>query len=573
MFAKRLIQELPQAMKYIYKQVFYKWLALLTNMLLTAQFCYIFVLLIKQQLTAHHLLWIAGSTVMLLMIRAIVLKKANDLSFQAACLVKTTLRQRLFHHIFKIGPAYQEKVSTSELVQLAVEGIEQLETYFALYLPQLFYSLLAPATLFITFLWFDWRSALVLLLCVPLIPISIIAVQKFAKKLLAKYWQHYTTLGDSFLENLQGLTTLKIYQSDGYQHQKMNKEAETFRKVTMRVLIMQLNSISVMDIVAYAGAGLGSYLALLHYQQHTISLFSAFLIILLSFEFFIPLRQLGSFFHIAMNGIAASDKIFMLLDQPINTEKKQKLTKPNFPVHVNQLSFSYDKDRQILKDISFDISNGQFIGIVGQSGSGKSTIAKLIMGYHSHYSGDILIQGISRKKICDHSFFQHFVYVHHEPVIFKGTVRENLAFYQHIDDKQLENVLKKVCLYDYFQQLDGLDTEIMESGSNLSGGQKQRLNIARALLFPFDVYIFDEATSNIDVESENIILDIIKALAKEKTVVMITHRLSNITECDQILVIDQGTIKEHGTHQQLLKQKGIYQQLINQQKQLEVYQQ
>lgn len=573
MFNKRLIQELPDAMVIIYKQVFYKWLALLTNIILTFEFCFLFVQLIKNKLSVSSLIILIVSAFFILVLRGIILKKSNDFSFQAASLVKTTLRTKLFDHILKMGMHYQEKVTTSELVQLAVEGINQLETYFAMYLPQLFYSLLAPLTLFIIFLFFDYRSALILLICVPLIPVSIVAIQKFAKRLLAKYWDSYTTLGDSFLENLQGLTTLKIYQSDAYKHQEMNQEAENFRKITMRVLIMQLNSISIMDIVAYGGAGLGSYFAFMHYMHHEISLFAAIFIILLSFEFFIPLRQLGSFFHIAMNGIAASDKIFKILDQPITHSQHDYLEKTVYPIEVNHLSFSYQEDRQILKDISFSIKPHQFVGIVGESGSGKSTIAKLLMGYYSHYQGDILIQDLQRKTIKDEDFLNHFVYISHDPMIFKGTLKDNLCFQKNVDKSAIEKALKQVCLYDYFASLDGLETEILENGSNLSGGQKQRLNLARALLHNSDVYIFDEATSNIDVESENMILNVIEQLAREKTVIMITHRLSNVIHCDHILVFDQGQIKQQGNHQTLIQIDGIYQNLFKQQEQLEVYQQ
>ena len=572
MFNKRLIQELPDAMMIIYKQVFYKWLALITNITLTFEFCYLFVKLIENHLTISLLAIIIGSALILLILRGMILKKSNDYSFQSSSLVKTTLRTRLFDHVLKMGMHYQESVTTSELVQLAVEGINQLETYFAMYLPQLFYSLLAPLTLFIIFLFFDYRSALVLLICVPLIPVSIVAVQKFAKKLLAKYWDSYTTLGDSFLENLQGLTTLKIYQSDAYKHQEMNQEAENFRKITMRVLIMQLNSISIMDIVAYGGAGLGSYFAFTHYMHHEISLFAAILIILLSFEFFIPLRQLGSFFHIAMNGIAASDKIFKILDQPIDNSKSYHLENVSYPIEVKNLSFGYQEDRQILKDISFSIKPHQFVGIVGESGSGKSTIAKLIMGYYSRYKGDILIQNLQRKTIIDEIFLNHFVYISHDPMIFKGTLKDNLCFNHDIDKKAIDDALKKVCLYDFFANQKGLETEILENGSNLSGGQKQRLNLARALLHDSDVYIFDEATSNIDVESENMILDVIEQLAREKTVIMITHRLSNVINCDHVLVFDHGEIKQQGNHETLIQEQGIYQNLFKQQEQLEVYQ-
>lgn len=572
MFDKRLIKEMPEAKPYVMKQVICQWIALLTNILFTIGLCFVFVSLYKNELTINHLFICGIVAVGLFIIRAIVLKKATLYSFQGASLVKKFLRQRLFEKVLELGTHYQDYVSTSELVQLSVEGINQLETYFALYLPQLFYSVLAPFTLFIVICIYDFWSALVLLICVPLIPISIVLVQKFAKKLLSKYWNSYTTLGDSFLENLQGLTTLKIYQSDEYKQKQMNQEAENFRKITMRVLIMQLNSISIMDIVAYGGAGLGSYLAVSHYMNESINLFGALLIILLSFEFFIPLRQLGSFFHIAMNGMAASEKIFRILEIKDQHRGKGHMNLNEMSIEISNLSFQYDQKRSILKDVSLQVSPCQFVGIVGESGSGKSTIAKLIMGYHQNYEGQLKIQDQQRYDINDQEFVNKVMYITHDPMIFKGTVRDNLDFFHQYSDPQILEALRKVCLEDYFLQLDGLETKLLESGSNLSGGQKQRLNLARALLANCEMYIFDEATSNIDVESEENILSVIEELTQTKTIIMITHRLSTVKNCNQIFVMKDGRLVEKGTHQSLRQQKGLYDHLLNQQKALEVYQ-
>lgn len=572
MFDKRLIKELPETKPFVIKQVICQWVALFTNIVFTIGLCLIFVLLFEGRLEMRHFIFALLGSLCLFIIRAVVLKKATLYSFEGASLVKRNLRQRLFEKVLSLGNHYQDYVSTSELVQLSVEGINQLETYFALYLPQLFYSVLAPVTLFVVISFFDFSSALVLFICVPLIPISIVLVQKFAKKLLSKYWSSYTTLGDSFLENLQGLTTLKIYQSDEYKQQQMNQEAENFRRITMRVLIMQLNSISIMDIVAYGGAGLGSYFAISHYMQQSLNLFGALLIILLSFEFFIPLRQLGSFFHIAMNGMAASDKIFKVMDIQNQHIGESQLKSTDIDIQVSHLSFQYDQERQILKDISLSIKPHQFFGIVGESGSGKSTIAKLIMGYHQSYQGQLQIQGQERSDIHDTDFLKKVMYITHDPMIFKGTLRDNLDFYHQYSDEDIWNALKKVCLNEYFEQLAGLETQILESGSNLSGGQKQRLNLARALLADSEVYIFDEATSNIDVESEENILAVIAQLSHQKTIIMITHRLSTVKDCDEILVMKEGVLAEQGTHQQLQAKNGLYNQLLNQQRVLEVYQ-
>ena len=568
MFNKRLIQELNEAKIYIVKQVLFQWLALIMNVIFTIGICFVFYSLVLKTLTFKMLMSLLLISVILFLIRAYALRKANELSFISSSFVKRELREKLFDKVYKLGIHYSSVVSTSELIQLAVEGIEQLETYFSMYLPQLFYSLLAPFTLFIILAFFDLKSAIVLLICVPLIPIAIIAVQKFAKKLLAKYWTSYTTLGDGFLENLQGLTTLKIYGSDKDKQKQMNEEAENFRKITMRVLIMQLNSISIMDIVAYGGAAVGSFIAIQNYMNGSISLLSALIVILLSFEFFIPLRQLGSFFHIAMNGVAASDKIFRILDSTQSTVKDLALT--DFTdITIEDLSFQYNKDRQILKDIQLKINKNSFIGIVGESGSGKSTLAKLLMGFYD-YQGQLLINGKQRRDYNDESFLKQFVYITFDPMIFKGTIKDNLCLSTEYSDEEIWNALKKVRLDQFFKTQEGLETQILENGSNLSGGQKQRLNLARSLLFDGQVYIFDEATSNIDVESEEMIIDIIQALAKEKTVIMITHRLANVEECDSIIVINDGRIVEKGTHNNL-KNQGLYAELLHQQRELEDY--
>ena len=570
MFDKRLLRAVPKTKTFVMKQVMSQWIALLMNIVFTIMICFLFTFLLEKRLEMKHLIYVGMIMIVILSIRAKALKKAILFSFEGANLVKKILRQRLFEKVLSLGNHYQEAVSTSELVQLSVEGINQLETYFALYLPQLFYSVLAPITLFIVISFFDIKSAFILFLCVPLIPLSIICVQKFAKKLLSKYWNSYTTLGDSFLENLQGLTTFKIYQSDGFKQRQMYQEAQNFRKVTMRVLIMQLNSISIMDIVAYGGAGLGCFFAITHFQNQTLSLFGALFIVLMSFEFFIPLRQLGSFFHIAMNGIAASDKIFKILDLPVSLDGQYDLD-TSFDIRLEHVSFQYDDKRPILKDVSLHIQPHQFIVIVGESGSGKSTIATLMMGYHRCLEGYLYMGDHQCSDIRDESFMEHVMYVTHDPMILKGTVRENLNMFSQYRDEQLWDVLKQVRLDGFFHEQMGLDTPLLENGSNLSGGQKQRLNLARALLKDVDVYIFDEATSNIDVESENHILNVIETLIQTKTVIFITHRLQSVIHCDEIYVMQQGALVEQGTHQKLMHQEGIYHHMYQSQQELEVY--
>lgn len=372
------------------------------------------------------------------------------------------------------------------------------------------------------------------------------------------------------MENLQGLTTLKIYQADEWKQQEMNKEAENFRKITMKVLTMQLNSVSVMDLIAYGGAALGSIVAIISFQQGSLSLFQVICIVLLSSEFFIPLRLLGSFFHIAMNGIAASDKIFRILDQPVERVDKKQWKHDAMHIQLRDVSFSYDDERSILHHIYMQLKPGQFTAIVGESGSGKSTIAKLIAGLEKNYHGQLLIDGMQRNEIDDDAFYQSFLYVSHQPFIFKGSVRENLSIAsENVTEADMIAALQKVQLYAFIVEQGGLDMELMEQGNNLSGGQKQRLSIARALLANRDVYILDEAASNIDADSEDAIVSVIHKLAETKTVLMITHRLKSIADCDQIYVLDKGMCREHGTHEALLKMKGIYTRMYEKQQELE----
>lgn len=572
MINKRLINEVPQAKQYIKKQVFTQWQGLLANVLLIFLFAYLIEGTWNKSLASEGILCISLIITCLILFRMYAIKRAAKLSYLASEDVKDTLRDRLFRKLLELQNKYSTHVSTSEVVQLSVEGIDQLETYFGRYLPQLFYSMLAPGTLFLILVWIDWKSSLVLLLCVPFIPISIIAVQKFAKKRLSKYWGAYASLGDSFLENLQALTTLKIYQSDAYKHQKMNEEAENFRKITMKVLTMQLNSISVMDIVAYGGAAIGSIFAISAFLQGDISLGGVIAIVLLSSEFFIPLRLLGSFFHIAMNGMAASDKIFKILDIPCVEKGSVILNDSTVSVTLNNIHFSYDDARQVLQDIHMHMEPTSFTAIVGESGCGKSTCAKLIMGMMNNYQGEVLINDKERRTIAGESFWKHAAYITHNAVIFKGTVRDNLRMGKaSATDKEMLEALRSAKLLDFMMSEDGLDTILQEGGNNLSGGQRQRLSLARSLLKDCELYVFDEATSNIDVESEAVILSLIKKLAISKTVVMITHRLSTVKDCSKIYVMEQGKIHEEGNHIELMENRSLYYEMAKKQEALEEY--
>ena len=572
MIDKRLLKEMPQAKVMVWKQVFMQWLGMLSNIGMVFLFANIFVEMFQDTLTLRNLMLCAIGVILMIIVRMLTSMQASRYSYRASCDVKNHLRQRIYEKLLELKNSYTQHIATSELVQLSVEGVDQLETYFGRYLPQFFYSMLAPLTLFLILVWLDWRSSLVLLVCVPLIPLSIIAVQKFAKKLLSKYWTSYASLGDSFLENLQGLTTLKIYQADGYKHEEMNKEAETFRRITMKVLTMQLNSVSVMDLIAYGGAAIGSIVAMIAYRNGSISLFAVISIVLLSSEFFIPLRLLGSFFHIAMNGIAASAKIFRLLDIPLQEEAKCTLSDEPIVMQLSHVTFAYDQQRVVLQDVSLNVLANSFVSIVGESGSGKSTIAKLCCGFASDYQGSITVQGIERSSLADASFYKKVMYVTHKPTIIKGSVRENLRMGNPLaSDEALWKVLQDVCIAYFLQEQDGLDTMLEEGGQNLSGGQRQRLAMARALLADREVYIFDEATSNIDMESEDAILQLIHRLKKEKTVLLITHRLSSVVDSDCIYVMEKGSCVEQGTHEELRKQNGVYERMFKQQQTLEQF--
>ena len=462
-------------------------------------------------------------------------------------------------------------MQTSEVVQVAVEGVDQLETYFGAYLPQFFYAMAAPLTLFIVLCFINVPSAVALFLCVPMIPIAIAAVQTWAKKLLSKYWGQYTALGDTFLENLQGLTTLKIYQADAFKNDEMNKEAEKFRKITMKVLTMQLNSITIMDLVAYGGAALGIILAVTQYAHGQVSLFGCLLIILLSADFFIPMRQLGSFFHIAMNGMAASDKIFRLLDLKEDPDKEAQIPE-DCSIICSDLRFSYEQDREIIHGAELSFPKGSFTAIVGESGCGKSTIAGILTGRNKNYKGSVTIGGLELSDIQEKSLMENVTYIGHNSYLFKGTVRENLHMGNpNTSDTQLWEVLRKVNLEKFLKSEQGLDTPLLEKAANLSGGQCQRLALARALLHDSPIYIFDEATSNIDVESENEIMAQIHSISKTKTVILISHRLANVVQADNIYVLDNGNIAEHGTHKELLEKHGYYERLWNAQQSLENY--
>ena len=573
MIKTRLIEQVPSSKKYIALTVLAQWLKTVANIVM------IFILsnLLAQILDGKafdfkRLLPYLGAIAVVMLVRYLCGYASSQTSFFASSEVKKVLRQKMYKKLTRMGASYSEKVSTSEVLQVFVEGVDQLELYFGKYLPQFFFAMLAPITLFAVLVFVSWKASVVLLICVPLIPLSIVAVQKIAKRLLSKYWGVYTNLGDTFLENIQGLTTLKVYQADERKNVEMNEKAEEFRRITMKVLTMQLNSVSVMDIVAYAGSAVGVVIAIIQVKNGTITLPQAFLIIMLAADFFLPLRLLGSFFHVAMNGMAASDKLFKLLDTKEDEHGAEIPENLDGDIEIKDLSFSYDGEKTVLNDISATFKKHELISIVGESGCGKSTLASLLCGTTKGYIGSITIGGVEIKDIDEKTLMNNITAVNFNSYIFAGTVRENMLIAdKSASDEKMIEALKMVNLWSFLSEQDGLDTKLNQQGSNFSGGQRQRLAIARALLHNTPIYVFDEVTSNIDAESENDIMAVIQNMAKIKTVILISHRLENVVGSDKILLLDKGKIEESGTHSELMSLNKKYKLMYSTQAELEKY--
>lgn len=569
MINKRLIAAVGESKKYIAANVALQWVSLAANILIMGVFCRVLAGLYAGAPAPGALVRAALLVLAAVVVRIACGVGASRMAFLSSRAVKLRLRGLVYDKLLRLGASYREQVSTGEVVQVAVEGVDQLETYFGAYLPQFFYAMLAPLTLFAVLCRVNLPAATVLLVCVPLIPVAIAAVQTWAKKLLSKYWGQYTALGDTFLENLQGLTTLKIYQADGFKNEEMNRESEKFRRITMKVLAMQLNSITIMDLVAYGGAAAGIVLAALAFRDGRIGLEGALFIMLLAADFFLPMRILGSYFHIAMNGMAASDKIFRLLDAP-EPAAGTRAVGQDVTIRCENLTFGYETDRPVLRGVDLQAEPGAFIALVGESGCGKSTIAGILTGRNRGWSGKVTVGGVSLSDISEESLLSTITYVGHQSYLFKGTVGDNLRMgAPNADDAALWRVLEEVNLADFLRGEQGLDTTVAERGANLSGGQCQRLALARAILHDSPVYIFDEATSNIDVESENDIMDRIRAMAGTKTVILISHRLANVEPADRIYVMQDGRTAECGTHTRLLARNGEYARLWKAQQALE----
>lgn len=570
MINKKLAKLLAPDKKYLFLNLFFRYLSLVMQI-------GIFFLISKSVMEIFEGGAIPGGkyfSLALIFVGARIFSQyqVSNIAFKSTITMKEKMRTLIFDKLMDDRIDYKKSLSTLSILQLAVEGVDQLEIYFTSYMQQLYYSLSSALILFTVISFVSLKASLVLLICLPLIPISIILVQKIAKKLLGNYWTSYTSLADIFLENLEGLTDLKVYGADSYRQDVMDDFSEKFRKATMRVLMLQLNSTSVMDIIAYAGAGLGISISLLEFSRGNITIFGLIFISLLASEFFLPLRLLGSFFHIAMNGIAASNKLMDLLESDSLNLSSDKILGGKIDVSFNDVSFSYKKDRKILDSINISIKSGEFVSLVGLSGSGKSTIARLLTDYSLKYDGKIIINGKEKMTLDPKDLHKKIIRVDFDQKLFRGSLRDNLLVANpSLSDDILLDVLKKVNLYDFFDQEEGLDTQILENSSNLSGGQRQRLNLARAFLSDGLLYIFDEATSNIDRVNEEKIMTLIKNLAKDKAVLLISHKLINLVDSSRIYFIENGKISTSGSHEEIYRRSKTYRQIFDKQEELVNY--
>mgnify|MGYP000972230529 FL=1 len=571
MIDKKLLALLGGNKKYIFYTVGLMIVGLFANLAITASICYAIQYAAEYASSgsnAQGFILPAVIVTIAMAIRYITSRSIGDLKDTLGRNVKKDLRQKIYDKIIKLGVRTTDNMSMAGLTQLSMEGVEQLDLYYSAYIPQFFYAMIAPIILFVVTVRINWAVALVLLACVPLIPMSIIAVSRYAKKIFAKYWGKYTSMGDSFLDSVQGLKELKIFQADAAQNIKMNETSEEFRKITMKVLVMQLASTTIMDMVAYGGAGLGIALTIHAVVNGTLSAYAALFLILVAVDFFLPLRAFGSAFHIAMNGASAGNKILSLLAQPDPVWGNE--TVDSTKIAIKDVTFSYDGTRDVLQHVSMSFGSTGMYAIVGESGSGKSTVVNLLLGAYHPQQGSILAGNKPLETLNREAYYSHISVVSYNTYIFNETIRQNFMLAKaDVTDEEIYNALKKVNLYDFIIGNGGLDKIITEDAANISGGQKQRLALAINLVANKDIYIFDEATSNIDIESEAIIMNNIKELSKEKSVIVISHRLANVIAADTIYYIEDGEVKEHGTHAELMNMHEGYAKLYTTQKNLE----
>lgn len=574
MFEKRLFSLVQQATPYIVASVLFKWIALMANITVMWVLARILGGIVTDGLSAalavDALAQAALPLAAAIIVRAAAIYLAQRSGDKAAFEAVHRVRSLVYDKLTALGPSYTETVPTAEAVQTSVEGATQLQVYFGGYLPQLFFAGLAPITLFVLLVGQAGLPAALLLACVPVIPVSIMMVMRNAKKIGSEYWGSYVDLGGMFLEAVQGLTTLKVYQADRSWHERINAESERFRTATMRLLVMQLRSICVMDLVVYMGAALGIIVAALQLASGKIGFEGAFLIVFLSQEFFLPMRRLGSLFHTAMNGMAASRRMFSILDTPEPEHGDVELDGRG-DIELDGVSYAYG-ERTVLDSVSATIARGSLVALAGESGGGKSTLAGIIAGRKDAYRGSVRIGGVELRDATSTSLMRAVTLVPTNGYLFAGTLRDNLLLARpEATDAELMRALERTRVAAFVQANGGLDMVINEGATNLSGGQRQRVCMARALLHDSPIYVFDEATSNVDSASEAAIGEVIASLAGEHTVIVVAHRLSTIVDADQILVLERGRIAERGTNSELLAGAGVYARMWNSQEQLSAY--
>ncbi len=556
MFNKKLFNELKSEKLQILKLLLIKILQMTTNVAM--------IFLIGKSIEALISSSFSGSKFILFMLLIIglnifLIKIESSISYKASYRIKNNLRERLMKKVFSFKMEYGSKVSISEVINLGVEGIEQLNLFYSALLPQLLFSLIGPLILFCILSFLNFKIAIIMLLLIPLIPIAIMMVQKLAKKVVKTYWKSYTNLSEVFIDFLYGLTSLEVFNADEDYNDLLNEKAEDFRVKTMKLLMMQLNNITVLDLISYVGSALGIILSIYYYSKGQLSIFAAFSFILLSQEFFLPLRRLGALFHVAMNGITAANSLFEILEIESIEDFKNLIQDEKVDVEVKNLSFSYG-EKEILRDLNMKIKSNKITAIVGESGCGKSTLAKLIGGFERNYDGEILYNGLS--EISNDSLNENIMLVDNNPYFFKESLRYNLKMAnKNADDDKLRQVLEEVGLYSYFKNIGGLDSILESAGNNLSGGQKQRLAIGRVLLKEPKILILDESISNIDKESEDLILNLIQKLKEKMTIILITHRLNTVLQADYIYYLDNKKVAEEGSFEEISKGElfsGIY---------------
>lgn len=564
MIDKQLLSLLKGNKKYLVYCVILMIIGLLANLMVTTSICMMISSLINHKITLIPLLL----SLLGIIIRYLTTRLVGKYKTILGSEVKKDLRQQVYLKVVELGPNVNDEIKMAALTQVSMEGIEQLDLYYSSYLPQFFYAMLAPIILFLVSIWIEWHVALVLIICVPLIPISIVLVSKYAKKIFAKYWGKYMSMGDLFLDSIQGLKELKIFKYDDIQQTKIHNYSEDFRKITMKVLVMQLASTTIMDLIAYGGAALGIIITLLALIKQQISIPQAIFLVLIAPDFFLPLRSFGSAFHVAMNGVSAKGKIIDLLKQEGLSWGDKQVEKVT--LEVDHVTFSYDGQSEVLNDVSMCFKEKGMYGIVGESGCGKSTLVKLLLGIKKANDGSIKVNGVELSSYERASYYKHVGLVSYNTYLFNMSIRDNFKIANpKVNDETIYANLELVNLADFVRQNGGLDKVISEDGNNLSGGAKQRLALAINLATNKDIYIFDEASSNIDIESESIIMQNIKKIAKDKIVIVISHRLANVVDAKEISYLANGKVMEQGTHHDLMKLNQGYAYLYNRQKQLE----